>query len=74
MTKGLQSTTSECTTSCSTMSESALVYRLRKRAEIRRKIVNRQERDRISDLLEEAADALDSLGYRDDDEQQGASL
>jgi hypothetical protein len=40
-----------------------LVYRLRKRAEIRRQIPNRKsvqegQPDRIADLLEEAADAL----------------
>lgn len=43
-----------------------LVYRLRKRAEIRRSIITRksvQERkpDRIADLLEEAADALEEF-------------
>ena len=41
-----------------------LVYRLRKRAEIRRQIPTRKsvqegQPDRIADLLEEAADALD---------------
>jgi len=41
-----------------------LVYRLRKRAEIRRQIPSRKsvqegEPDRIADLLEEAADALE---------------
>jgi len=43
-----------------------LIYRLRKRAEIRRQITSRKsvqngEPDRIADLLEEAADALDKL-------------
>jgi hypothetical protein len=41
-----------------------LVYRLRKRAEIRRQIPDRKsvkegQPDRIADLLEEAADALE---------------
>lgn len=60
------------------MSES-LIYRLRKRAEIRRQISTRKsvqegKADRIADLLEEAATALDFLqeladeecGYGDD--------
>lgn len=43
-----------------------LVYRLRKRAEIRRKILTRKsvqegEPDRIADLLEEAANAIERL-------------
>ncbi len=43
-----------------------LVYRLRKRAEIRRQIPNRKsvengEPDRIADLLEEAADKIEQL-------------
>lgn len=43
-----------------------LVYRLRKRAEIRRQIPNRKsvqqgEPDRIADLLEEAADYIERL-------------
>ena len=43
-----------------------LVYRLRKRAEIRRSISTRKsviegQPDRISDILEEAADALEKL-------------
>lgn len=43
-----------------------LIYRLRKRAEIRRSIKTRKsvqegKPDRISDLLEEAADALEEL-------------
>ena len=43
-----------------------LVYRLRKRAEIRRQIATRKsvangEPDRISDLLEETADRIEKL-------------
>ena len=43
-----------------------LVYRLRKRAEIRRQITTRKsvqngEPDRIADLLEEAADEIERL-------------
>lgn len=43
-----------------------LIYRLRKRAEIRRQITSRKsvqegKPDRISDLLEEAANALEEL-------------
>ena len=52
-----------------------LVYRLRKRAEIRRQILNRKsvqegQPDRIADLLEEAADALSErewVGLTDDE-------
>ena len=45
-----------------------LVFRLRKRAEIRRQIdtrksVQNNEPDRIADLLEEAANSLDLGGY-----------
>lgn len=48
------------------MDETDIVYRLRKRAEIRRQITTRKsvqngERDRIADLLEEAADEIESL-------------
>jgi len=48
------------------MNEQDLVYRLRKRAEIRRQIPSRksvQENapDRISDLLEEAANEIERL-------------
>jgi hypothetical protein len=48
------------------VSEQSLVFRLRKRAEIRRqnqdrKSVQEGARDRISDLLEEAADEIESL-------------
>lgn len=46
--------------------ENDLVYRLRKRAEIRRQIPTRKsvqegQPDRISDLLEEAADYIEQL-------------
>ena len=46
--------------------EGSLVYRLRKRAEIRRNINSRKsvqegKADRISDLLEEAADEIEEL-------------
>lgn len=46
--------------------EQSLVFRLRKRAEIRRQIATRKsvqegKPDRLSDLLEEAADELVSL-------------
>lgn len=45
--------------------EQSLVYRLRKRAEIRRQISSRKsvaegKPDRLADLLEEAANALDN--------------
>ena len=45
-----------------------LIYRLRYRAEIRRQIPTRKsvlenQPDRIADLLEEAADALEELQY-----------
>jgi hypothetical protein len=48
------------------MSNDDLVYRLRKRAEIRRQIPTRKsvqegEPDRIADLLEEAADRIEEL-------------
>ena len=48
------------------MNEQDLVYRLRKRAEIRRSIPNRKsvqnnEPDRIADLLEEAATKIFEL-------------
>jgi hypothetical protein len=48
------------------MSEEDLVYRLRKRAEIRRQISSRKSvqegaPDRISDLLEEAANEIERL-------------
>lgn len=48
------------------VSEQSLVFRLRKRAEIRRQIQGRKsveegKPDRIADLLEEAADEIDRL-------------
>jgi hypothetical protein len=48
------------------VTEQDLVYRLRKRAEIRRQIPNRKsvqegEPDRIADLLEEAANEIERL-------------
>lgn len=51
----------------STNTEDNLVYRLRKRAEIRRQISTRKsvqnnEPDRIADLLEEAANEIERLG------------
>jgi hypothetical protein len=51
------------------VSEQSLVFRLRKRAEIRRQITSRKSvqegaPDRIADLLEEAADALESAQSR----------
>jgi hypothetical protein len=48
------------------MNEEDLVYRLRKRAEIRRQITTRKsvqegKPDRIADLLEEAANEIEGL-------------
>jgi len=48
------------------LNEQDLVFRLRKRAEIRRQIPGRKsveegKPDRIADLLEEAADKIESL-------------
>jgi hypothetical protein len=48
------------------VAEQSLVFRLRKRAEIRRQIPGRRSveegaRDRIADLLEEAADRIEQL-------------
>jgi hypothetical protein len=48
------------------VSEQSLVYRLRKRAEIRRNISHRKsvqenKPDRIADLLDEAADEIERL-------------
>ena len=53
------------------VSEQSLVFRLRKRAEIRRQIPGRRSveegaRDRIADLLEEAADEIERLSNTDD--------
>lgn len=52
------------------MNEQDLVYRLRKRAEIRRQIPDRKsvqenKPDRIADLLEEAADEIERLRAND---------
>jgi hypothetical protein len=51
------------------VSEQSLVFRLRKRAEIRRQIQGRKsveegKPDRIADLLEEAANEIDKLKNR----------
>ena len=51
------------------MTEETLIYRLRKRVEIRRQISTRKsvqegKTDRIADLLEEAANELDKLNVR----------
>ena len=51
------------------VTEQSLVFRLRKRAEIRRQITSRKsvaegKPDRIADLLEEAADALEAAETR----------
>jgi hypothetical protein len=48
------------------VSEQSLIFRLRKRAEIRRQIQDRKsvqegQPDRIADLLEEAADEIERL-------------
>jgi len=48
------------------ITEQSLVYRLRKRAEIRRQIATRKsvqenQPDRLADLLDEAASALEQL-------------
>jgi hypothetical protein len=53
------------------MSNQDLIYRLRKRAEIRRQISTRKsvqngEPDRIADLLEEAANEIESLNQKGD--------
>jgi hypothetical protein len=50
-------------------SEQSLVFRLRKRAEIRRQIKDRKsvqegKSDRIADLLEEAADEIERLNKK----------
>ena len=51
------------------VAEQSLVFRLRKRAEIRRQIASRKsvaegKPDRLADLLEEAADALEAAESR----------
>ena len=60
----------DCHTECQGMKDpvatQSLLYRLRKRAEIRRQIPDRLSAvegkpDRIADLLDEAADEIDSL-------------
>jgi hypothetical protein len=53
------------------MDNEGLITRLRKRAEIRRSIP-RGEPDRISDILEESADMLESL--RDPNERSNVSI
>ena len=66
------------------VAEQSLVFRLRKRAEIRRQIKDRKSvqegaPDRISDLLEEAADEIEALlalryeliGVQDDCRESG---
>ena len=58
------------------MNESDLVYRLRKRAEIRRQIPTRKsvqngEPDRIADLLEEAANEIEKLREKEQSWQNG---
>jgi len=55
------------------MSNDDLVYRLRKRAEIRRQIPTRKsvqegQPDRIADLLEEAADRIEELMSKDNEQ------
>lgn len=55
------------------MTNESLIYRLRKRAEIRRQISTRKsvqegKPDRIADLLEEAANALDLVQEWADEE------
>jgi hypothetical protein len=54
------------------VSQQSLVYRLRKRAEIRRSIQTRKsvqegQPDRIADLLEEAADELERHAARENE-------
>jgi hypothetical protein len=66
------------------VAEQSLVFRLRKRAEIRRNIKDRRsvqagEPDRIADLLEEAADEIEAfralryelIGVQDDCRESG---
>jgi hypothetical protein len=53
------------------VSQQSLIFRLRKRAEIRRNAANRKSvqdgaADRIADLLEEAADALEQKSKGED--------
>jgi hypothetical protein len=56
------------------MSNDDLVYRLRKRAEIRRQIPTRKsvqegQPDRIADLLEEAANRIEELMSKDNEQK-----
>jgi hypothetical protein len=56
------------------MSNDDLVYRLRKRAEIRRQIPTRKsvqegQPDRIADLLEEAANRIEELMNKDNEQK-----
>jgi hypothetical protein len=56
------------------MNEEDLVYRLRKRAEIRRQIPTRKsvqegKSDRIADILEEAANEIENLRRRCNDQK-----
>jgi hypothetical protein len=58
-----------CLSTITPVSKQPLIYRLRKRAEIRRSndqrlSVKEGKPDRISDLLEEAADRLEKLNYK----------
>ena len=54
-------------TSKNTLDETSLVYRLRRRAEIRRSIprASEQSKDRISNILEEAANEIERLQEND---------
>jgi hypothetical protein len=57
------------------MNENDLVYRLRKRAEIRRQIPTRKsveegKPDRIADLLEEAANEIERYRTLDDEQYE----
>lgn len=57
------------------MQENNLIFRLRKRAEIRRQIPGRRsviegEPDRIADLLDEAADEIEKLHLLVDKQQK----
>ena len=58
------------------MNDQDLVYRLRKRAEIRRQIPGRRsiqegKPDRLADLLEEAANEIENLRKNSKDENSG---
>ncbi len=58
------------------MNEQDLIYRLRKRAEIRRQIPSRKsvqegKEDRIADLLEEAATEIEKLRLNQDSDYLG---